>query len=112
MSLTTIFREALDAIKDEYPEITVAVIINGKTGTGTQDVRNDAAVLTNEGEAGVSSSRVRVNANDFDKPGRGDTITVGGKDCFALDVQTDGVGAFYVIEYSLQRPVTFLDDVI
>ena len=105
MSLTTIFREALDAIKDEYPEITVAVIIKGKTGTGTQDVRTDAAALANEGETGESSSRVRVNADVFDKPGRGDTITIRGKDCFALDVQTDGVGAFFIIEYSEQKPI-------
>jgi len=111
MSLTTIFRDALDAIKAAHPELTVAVTIEGKTGTGTKDTLSDASTLTENGETGISSSRVRVNADYFTKPGKGATITVGTNACFVLDVRTDGVGAFYVIEYQVQKPVTFSGDV-
>lgn len=107
MSLTTIFRDALDAIKTAHPELTVAVTIGGIVGTGTKDVQNDAVNLTDSGEMGISSGRVRVNADDFTKPGRGVAITVGVDDCLVMDVRTDGVGAFYVIDYQLQRPVKF-----
>jgi hypothetical protein len=110
MGLATIFREALDAIKTAHADLAVAVVIGGVSGTGTRDSRTDAADLTVNGEVGVSSSRVRVNADTFAKPANGDAITVGGEKCLVNDVRTDGAGAFYVIEYQVQRPVTFDPD--
>lgn len=111
MSLTTIFREALDAIKSAHPELTVAVVIGGVAGTGTKDARTDVGALNINGESGVSSSRVRVNADDFTKPANGEAITVNLEACIVNDVRTDGAGAFYLIEYQVQRPVKFSADV-
>lgn len=105
MTLTTIFRDALDAIKAAHPELTVAVISGGVTGTGTKDTSLDAASLTDNGEVGATSSRVRLSAGEFSKPAKGATITIGGEACFVLDVRTDGVGAFYVVEYQVQSPI-------
>jgi len=112
MSLTTIFRDAFDAIKTAHPELTVAVIIGGVVGTGTRDTSTDAVNLTDSGETGISSGRVRVSAGDFSKPARGDVITVNGLACFSGDVQTDAVGAFYIIPYQVQKPVTGTGNIV
>lgn len=111
MSLATIFREALDAIKSAHPELAVAVVIGGKAGTGTKDAQRDAASLTDSGEMGLSTCRIRVNADAFTKPGKGESITVGTDACLVLDVQTDGAGAFFIIEYQVQRPITGTGDI-
>lgn len=107
MGLATIFQDALDAIKTAHPDLSVAVVIGGVTGTGTRDTRTDAVDLGINGETGLSSGRVRVNTSVFSKPERGSTITVAGQSVFVGNVNTDGAGAFYIIDYQLQRPVTF-----
>jgi hypothetical protein len=104
MTLTTIFREAVDAIKTAHPELAVAVVSGAASTTGTKATATGSAALADMGEGGSDIGSVRVSADAFAKPAAGATITVGGSACTVMGVDTDGVGAFWVISYQLQKP--------
>jgi hypothetical protein len=104
MSLATIFRGAADAILSAHPELAVAVVYGGTTTTGMKATVTGDAALANMGETGQTTGQVRVSAAAISEPAEGGTITVGGVACFVTGVETDGAGAFYVIQYAKQKP--------
>jgi len=112
MNLKDRFQNAFNAFKTAHPEAVVSVTISGKSGSGTKGVAVDGASLADAGEVGLSSGTVRVSTADFSKPGKGAAITVGSDACLVVNVRTDQVGAFYLIDYQLQKTVTGTGDIV
>ena len=110
MTLKESAQTAYAAIKTLQPDLVVTVIYNGQTCEGTRTPLVNGTDLSVSGEKGMTSGQVRVSAADLAKPDKGKTITVDGVDSFVTNVQTDGVEAFYMIDFTNQRPVEFSSD--
>ena len=105
MSLQSIARSALTSILTAMPETAVTVTSNGATATGFDDTNLQASQLTTMGERGAKTGSLRVSAAAFPEPAPGATILVNTAHAFVTSVRTDSAHAFWLITYSLQRPI-------
>lgn len=108
--IKTLATDALAAMITAQPNCAVTVVANGKTVSGIKDSKVSEPSLTNNGETGLTTSRIFVNADAIGEIEKGQTIIVGGVAVFALRCKTDPAGAITTIDYSEQRPVTFSTD--
>jgi hypothetical protein len=109
MSLQAGARTALAAIAAELTGAAVTVTAGGETtATAVKGVLTKDSDLTGNGEEGVESGVVRVDASVISDQQRGAVITVDGSKVFVLESRLDDVGALRRIEYSKTRPVTGL----
>jgi hypothetical protein len=89
---------------NELPEMVVAVVIDGKSGSGLRVNEAQETVFDGDkGEVGATTATVRVSAATFARPAKGATILVGGAP--AIVQRVDGSGALWVIQYRRVRQV-------
>jgi hypothetical protein len=103
--LQTIARAALTSIMTANPEMQVAVVINGKSGTGAKYNQAGASSFSDRGETGNQSGTIKVDASTFEQPDLGSTIEVAGAQVWVTNVAPDPVGAFWTISYQIQKPI-------
>jgi len=102
MSLVADARAALASMITAESEFAVAVVIRGVSGSGFSVGTNAATDFGPNGETGVISATVRVDASTFARPDKGETIRVAGSPAIVESVE--GV-AFWVIRYQKVRAV-------
>lgn len=103
-SLATAARTALASIASSIGEMSVAVVIDGVSGTGLRVSEMQTTDFGEMGETGLTTATVRVSGATFERPARGQNIRVDGQD--AVVTQVDGSGILWVIQYRVKRSVT------
>ena len=84
-------------------ELSVAVVIEGVSGTGLRVLQPQSTDFGPNGETGITTGTVRVSSATFAKPERGATIRIGGEP--AVITQVDGGVALWAISYRMVRQV-------
>lgn len=105
MTLQATVRTALGTIKTLAPNSVVTVANASQSAEGVKDTVDAESSLAEYGEEGRTTGTVYLDASEFTRPERGDTITVDGDDVFVNDSDVDPVGAMLTIVYSKTRPV-------
>lgn len=106
MSLQSVARSALAAIRSAVPDSVVTVIYGSHTAQGVRDTITGRAEADGYGEKGPTSSTVRVSMEDLvEIPANGETIRVDGEDVIVLQTRLDPAGALCAIEYQDTHPV-------
>ena len=105
MSLQATARAAFLAIRTAHPSAVVAVVYAGRTASGISDTQTAEADFGVEGEKGLVTGLVRVDASELDEPPRGVTITVAGVNVFVTNVRKDPAGALLAISWQKQNAI-------
>jgi len=111
VDLKTRAQSALAAIISRQPSAVVTVVANGKTAQAIKDSKTSEPNLTDNGEQGITTSRVFCNADTIGVITKGQSMTVNDVPVFALTYKVDSCGAIATISYSEQRPVEFSGDI-
>jgi len=88
MSLQASVRSAVASIAAAHPEMAVTVQYGTQTATGvraTMDKQTEPGMM---GQAGSTSSTVRVSSAEIDEPTRGAMVRVNGTQVYVLGCRT------------------------
>jgi hypothetical protein len=94
------------------PSAVVSVTANGKTAQGLRNSKTSEPSLTENGEQGLTTSKVFCNADTIGEIDKGQAGTVDGVAVTFLTCKVDSCGAIASIEYQEQQPIIGTGNVI
>lgn len=110
MDIKALAQAELAKIIAAHYAVVVILVANGKTAQAVKNSKVSEPNLTNNGETGLTVSKVFCNADTIGAITKGQSGTADGVAVTFLTFSVDPAGALATIEYQEQRPVKFSAD--